>query len=84
MLAPLAFIPSMGNVMRILILVLGFVSTWIRCAAAAHETSGWRTVLLPVITYVILIAGFVIASLLLTGLEVKIDAVLVSLGIQTP
>ena len=40
--------------------------------------------LLPVITYIIVIAGFVIANLLLTGLEVALDGVMSSLGIQTP
>ena len=78
------FIPSMGHVIRLLIARFGLVSTWIG-AATAHETHGWRTVLLPVIAYLILvIVGFVIASLLLTGLGSRGRCVLTSLGIQTP
>ena len=53
-------------------------------AAAAHETRGWRTVALPVVAYLVLIGGYVIAGVLLAGLEFAVDGVLVSLGIQTP
>ena len=82
-LAPLVLIPSVGPVFRLLLLILGFLTTWIG-AAAAHETRGWRTLLLPVVAYLILILGFVIAGLLLTGLEYAVDAVLTGLGIQSP
>ena len=39
-LAPIAYIPSMGNVMRVLILLLGFVSTWIGAARRMRHADG--------------------------------------------
>ena len=82
-LAPLVLIPTVGPLFRLLLLILGFVTTWIG-AATAHETRGWRTVVLPVIAYLILIIGYVIAGVLLAGSEFTVEGVLMSLGIQAP
>jgi len=82
-LAPLALIPSVGSSIRILILLLGFVATWL-AAAEAHETSGWKTVFFPVAAYGILFVGFIIIGVLLAGLDFALESVMVSLGIQAP
>jgi hypothetical protein len=83
LLAPLVLMPTAGPLFRLLLIILGFVTTWIG-VATAHETRGWRTVLLPVVAYLILIIGYVMAGVLLAGLEFAVDGVLASLGIQTP
>jgi len=57
------------------------LATWV-AGAAAHQTKGWRTVLLPVVAYLILILGTVIIAILLAGLEFTLQGVLFSLGIQ--
>ena len=79
-LAPLVLLPTAGPLFGLLLLVMGFVTTWIG-AAAAHETRGWRTVLLPVVAYVIMTLGFVLAGVLLAGLDFTVQGVLASLGI---
>jgi uncharacterized membrane protein YvlD (DUF360 family) len=83
LLAPLALIPTVGTMFRPLLVVLGFLTTWLG-AAAAHESRGWRTVLLPVVAYAILTIGYVLIGVLLTGLDFAIQGVLDSLGLQAP
>jgi hypothetical protein len=83
LIAIVAIIPPLASPVRLLMLVLGFVATWM-AAATAHQTRGWRTLLLPVVAFLILIAGIVVFGILLAGLEFTLQGVLHSLGIQTP
>lgn len=71
-----------SNVVRLLLLML-FVSTWMG-AAVAHRTSGWRTLVLPVVAFVVLGAGYVAIEMLLSGMGFAIESVLASLGITAP
>ena len=83
LIAPLVLIPTVGPVVRLLLLILGFLTTWVG-VAAAHETRGWRTVLLPIVAYLILTIGYVIAAVLLAGMEFAVQGVLESLGLLVP
>lgn len=83
LLTPLALIPAAGQIVPLLVFILGFFTTWMG-AAAAHDIRGWRTVLLPLVAYVILVAGFVLAGVLLAGFEFAVDGVVASLGLQAP
>ncbi len=82
-LAPLVFIPVVGPLFRVLIVLVLFINTWLG-AAVAHKTSGWRTVLLPVIAQIIIIVGFVAIDVLIAGAEFAVQGVLASLGIALP
>jgi uncharacterized membrane protein YvlD (DUF360 family) len=81
--AILAFFPQLAPVIRLFMLILGFLATWL-AAATAHETRGWRTLLLPVVAYLVLILGTAIIGILLAGAQFTLQGVLFSLGIQTP
>ena len=83
LIAILAFFPPLAPVIRLFMLVLGFLATWL-AAATAHKTSGWRTLLLPVVAYLVLIVGTVIVAILLAGAKFTLQGVLYSLGIQPP
>ena len=77
----LTLVLSLAPLFRVLMLVLGFVATWM-AAAIAHKTRGWRTFLLPVIAFLILILGAVIIAVLLAGAEFTLQGVLYSLGLR--
>ncbi|MCB0133209.1 MAG: hypothetical protein KDD78_20240, partial [Caldilineaceae bacterium] len=77
----LALIPGMASVTQLLVLVLGFVATWMG-GAVAHETRGWKTLLLPILSSVVLIAGVVIVDVLLAGADFTWQSVLFTLGIR--
>jgi hypothetical protein len=82
LIAILVIFPPLASSVRLLMLGLSFVATWMG-AATAHQTHGWRTLLLPVVAYLILIVGTVIVGILLTGAQFTLQGVLYSLGIQT-
>jgi uncharacterized membrane protein YvlD (DUF360 family) len=81
-LAPLALVPVVGPLIRILVLLMLFVSTWMG-AAEAHQARGWRTLFLPVVAFVILGVGYVAIDMLLLGMEFGIESILESLGIAS-
>ena len=77
----LALIPGFAPAIRGLLLILAFVATWIG-AAAAFDTRGWYTVLLPVMAFLVLIVGLVVVEILLTGASFSFQGVLATLGLQ--
>jgi hypothetical protein len=81
LIAILAFFPSLAPLVSLLMLVLVLVATWMG-AATAHETWGWRTLLLPIVAFLILILSAAIIGILLAGAEFTLQGVLHSLGIQ--
>jgi hypothetical protein len=83
LIAILTLFPQLAPVIRLFMLVLGFLATWL-AAATAHETRGWRTLLLPVVAYLVLILGTVIIGILLAGAKFTLQGVLFNLGIQPP
>lgn len=80
-LGVLALFPILASFVRLMVLVLGFLSTWMG-AAKAYELRGWRTLLLPVVVYLVLILETVIVQLLLSGAQFTMQSVLATLGLQ--
>jgi hypothetical protein len=79
-LALLALIPGLDSAIGLLLLVVGFLATWM-AAATAHGTRGWRTLLLPVVAYAVIVLAAVVFGILLAGAEFTIQGVLGSFGI---
>ncbi len=76
----LTLITPIAPVVRLITVLLVFFGTWIG-ASEAHETKGWRTVLLPVVALLVLVvAAFVLGSLL-AGAEFAVDALMGDLGV---
>ncbi|NJN82555.1 MAG: hypothetical protein HC802_09985 [Caldilineaceae bacterium] len=82
-LGVLTVVPLLASPIRLLMLVLGFLATWMG-AAVAHETRGWKTLLLPVVAYAVLLIGAVLVNALFTGAEFTVQSVLSSFGIAPP
>ena len=81
LLGLLAFIPGLAAAIRVIVLLLAFVATWMG-AATAFETRGWRTLLLPVVAFLVLVVGAVVLNILLAGAAFTIQNVLAGLGLQ--
>jgi hypothetical protein len=82
-LVPLALIPVAGPLIRLLLQFLLFVNTWLG-AAEANKIRGWRTVLLPVVGYLVWAIGFSTVGMLLAGTEFAVQGILANLGIISP
>ena len=63
------------------IFALGFLAVWMG-AAAAHKTTGWRTLVLPVVVVLVSVLGSAIVSLLLAGAEFTLQSLMMEFGIQ--
>jgi hypothetical protein len=76
----LALITPIAPVARLVTMLVAFFAAWMG-AAEAHETKGWRTIVLPVTALLVLIVvGFVIRSLL-AGAEFAFSALFSDLGL---
>ncbi len=70
-----------ASVTKSLMLVLGFLTTWLG-VATAHEVRGWRAVLLPILALLVIVVGSTAAMILLGGASYTIDALLTDIGIN--
>jgi hypothetical protein len=76
----LVLIPPIAPVARLITVLVAFFATWMG-AAEAHETKGWRTIVLPVAALLVLIiAAFALRSLL-AGAEFAFSALFSDLGL---
>ena len=58
-----------ASIVQAAIFALGFLAVWMG-AAAAHKTSGWRTLLLlPVVVVVVSVVGTAVVAMLLAGVQ---------------
>ncbi len=79
----LLLIPALAPVITFLSTILTFIAVWM-AAAEAHETRGWRTVILPFLA-VILILAIPLVVLFLTGSAVVgLEEVLSQFGLTPP
>lgn len=69
-----------ASVMKSLMLMLGFLTTWLG-VATAHEVRGWRAILLPILALLVIVVGSTTAMILLGGAGYTVDAILSDLGI---
>lgn len=68
-----------AGVMKFLMLVLGFLTTWLG-VATAHEVRGWRAALLPVLALLVIVLGSTTVMILLGGAGYTVEALLTDLG----
>lgn len=62
-------------------LALGFLAVWMG-AATAHKTTGWRTLLLPVVVALVYVLGSAVINILLAGAQFTFQALLADFGLQ--
>jgi hypothetical protein len=79
-LSVLTLITPVAPVARLLTVLVAFFAAWIG-AAEAHETKGWRTVVLPITAVIILIVVMFVLRSLLTGAEFAFSALFGDLGV---
>lgn len=75
-----AFIPPLASLAVFLGTLLGFVAVWMG-AAAAHDTRGWRTLLLPFLALVVSVLIPLVALVMLASVALSFDSVLEQLGL---
>ena len=68
------------EVLTAFILVLTFLTTWLG-VATAHDVRGWRTALLPITAFVVIVLGSAVALLLLAGAGYTVGALLHDVGL---
>ena len=78
----LAFLPVIGPLARFIALLMVFFGIWVGMATA-HELSGWRTVLLPVIYIITMVVGVVFLFAVIQGTSFVIDSLLIDFGLST-
>ena len=69
------------SIVQTAIFALGFLAVWMG-AAAAHKTTGWRVLLLPVVVVLVSVIGSAIVNILLAGAQFTFQSLLTDLGIQ--
>ena len=69
-----------ASIVQAAIFALGFLAVWMG-AAAAHKTSGWRTLLLPVVVAVVSVVGTAVVAMLLAGVRFTLQTLLAQLGL---
>lgn len=74
-----ALIPVIAPVVRPVTTLLHFIAIWI-AAAQAHETRGWRTVLLPLVAVGVLLASIIALGAILGALTLTFNSILTTLG----
>jgi hypothetical protein len=76
----LGFLPMIGPAVRFLALLLAFFGVWIG-ASAAHELSGWRSLLLPVVYIATAVITVVFLAGVIEGAGFAIDSIFQDFGI---
>jgi uncharacterized membrane protein YvlD (DUF360 family) len=76
----LGFIPLIGQLARIMGMILTLLGVWMG-TAQANELKGWRSILLPVIYIATMVITFVFIISMIEGTVFTIDGVLMNLGV---
>lgn len=76
----LALIAPLASIVRVVILILLFVATWLG-VSRAHNLRGWRTLLLPLLAVVMVTLVLVTLIILFSGARLTVDSILSLLGI---
>jgi hypothetical protein len=79
----LALVPPIAPLALILTAILSFLATWMG-AAEAHETRGWRTFVLPLLSLIVTILIPVILIAMVGGLVIGLESILARLGLVQP
>lgn len=76
----LALWQPIASVVHALTLVLAFLAVWMG-VSTAHQTRGWRTIILPIVVLLTVVVGSLIITVLLAGGKFTLDALFGSLGV---
>jgi uncharacterized membrane protein YvlD (DUF360 family) len=79
-LVALSPLPVIGPLFRAIGFILEFLGVWLG-VAQAHELRGWRTLLLPVVLIVVIIAVSVIVTALLAGAAITVESLMADFGL---
>jgi hypothetical protein len=83
LLGVLVLIPPIAPLARLITVVVAFFAVWIG-AAEAHETRGWRTIVLPVMVVIAwVVVAFIVGSLV-AGAGFTIETLFGDLGVTAP
>ncbi len=77
----IALYQPVASAVHALVLVLGFLAVWIG-AATAHQTRGWRTIVLPIVAVIVTVVVFALVGVLLAGVSFTFQSLFAELGIQ--
>ena len=77
----LALFQPLSTLIQFLAIVIGILAVWLG-ASEAHQTRGWRTLLLPVVVLLTAVLVPAVIGVLLAGAELALQSVLVNLGLQ--
>jgi uncharacterized membrane protein YvlD (DUF360 family) len=78
----LGFIPVIGPLARVMAVILAILGTWIG-TATAHELSGWRSILLPLVYIATLVISIIFLGAVVEGTTFTIDWLLIQFGLAT-
>jgi uncharacterized membrane protein YvlD (DUF360 family) len=76
----LSFIPVIAPIVRFLVSLLAFFAVWI-AAATAHDLKSWRTLIIPVVNVLVLLAGFVILYTVFGGFMLSLNSLAIDFGL---
>jgi uncharacterized membrane protein YvlD (DUF360 family) len=76
----LAFIPPLSSLAIFLGTVLGFLAVWMG-AATAHNSHGWRTIILPILAVIILVFIPLLLLVMLTSVAFSFESILGQFGL---
>ncbi|MFO7635074.1 MAG: phage holin family protein [Caldilinea sp.] len=80
LLSVFALLPFFGQAVNFAILVWGFIAVWLG-VATAHNTKGWRTVVLPLVVLLVYGVGTAIVAVLLAGAAFTFQAIMAAFGL---
>lgn len=78
----LAFVPALAPVALLLSTVINFFATWVGAAEVHDIRRGWRTLLFPVVTIIVVMVVVFIATVLLQGLAFSLETLGQGLGLR--
>jgi hypothetical protein len=81
LLSVFALLPPVGQAVKFAILAWGFICVWLG-AATAHNTKGWRTLVLPLVVLLVYVVATAILTILVAGAAFTFQAVLGEMGMQ--
>ena len=79
-LSVFTLLPSFGQAINFAILTWGFIAVWMG-AATAHQTKGWRTLVLPLVVLLVYVVGSAIVAILLAGAAFTFESVMAEIGL---
>jgi hypothetical protein len=79
----LALIPSLSSLVQLITSILVFVATWM-AGLEAHQSRGWRSLLLPVAQLLVVVLSVVVLGSLIAGAEFTVEALLQEAGLLAP